>query len=178
MFFRFFAIAVFCTFLAPGFMMSARAEDFTVRFRTAEPPQALPALLFEDAKGVSHDLGEYKSRYILLNLWATWCAPCVEEMPSLSKLRQELDERKIVFIALNEDRGGPEVAQAFYQKRAIANLPVFIDRSGRAPFVLKTPGMPVTILIDPAGKEIGRIEGEVDWTARDTVAFIKKKISN
>jgi thiol-disulfide isomerase/thioredoxin len=182
MFVRIFAIAVFVTVFgsiglgqpAPA-QAESHSDDFANRFVVSNPPQPLPPFQFEDDKGVTHDLKDYQGHYILLNLWATWCGPCVKEMPSLDGLQKSLGARALI-IALNEDRNGAAAAQAFYTHRNLTHLPVYIDVSGRAPYILHTPGLPATLLIDPQGKEIGHIDGDADWTDPGTFAFLKSQM--
>jgi len=172
MLFRFFAITVF---LALHSAAPACAEEFAKRFTTVDPPRAVPAFVFQDDKGVTHDLKDYKGRYVLLNLWATWCGPCVKEMPSLDGLQGKFGKNELSVVALNEDRGGVTAARAFYTAHTLQNLPIFVDRFGEIPYALHASGYPATYLINPNGMEIGYLEGEADWTAPDAVSFLKAK---
>lgn len=173
MFLRLFAITVFLLALTTS---STNAGDFAKHYVPTNPPKPVPLFQFQDGQGVMRDLKEYKGRFILLNLWATWCSPCVKEMPALNNLQEQFDYRLLNVIALNEDRNGPAAAQAFYATHSLKRLPVFTDPSGRAPFILLAPGLPVSILINPQGMEIGRVLGEADWAAPDSIGFLKEII--
>lgn len=183
MFLRLSAIAVFIVavgcLLAGAILMrpvTVHASDFAGRFITTKAQQAVPLFQFDDEKGSAHDLKDYRGRYVLLNLWATWCGPCVKEMPSLNTLQRQFDPHQLVVLAVNEDRNGSVAAEAFYTRHNLKALPIFIDTSGQAPFLLHTPGLPLTVLIDPQGVEIGRVEGEEDWSAPDSIAYLKSQM--
>lgn len=183
MFLRLSAIAVFSAALSTlltgavlAWPVAANAEDIAKHYKVTEPPQPVPPFIFEDGNGVTHDLKEYKGRFVLLNLWATWCSPCVKEMPSLNSLQEQLDPHNATIVALNEDRSGVSAAQNFYSRHDLKNLPIYIDASGQAPFILHTPGLPVTLLINPKGIEIGRVEGEADWNTSDSVTFLQRQM--
>jgi thiol-disulfide isomerase/thioredoxin len=191
MFLRFSAIAVFIltlgavlagTLLLRPATVQAQADvpanDIAKRFIPAGPAHAVPLFQFVDEKGVPHDLKEYKGRYVLLNVWATWCAPCVQEMPSLNALQQSFDFRELNVVAVNEDRNGEVSARSFYTLHDLKRLPVFVDTSGQALSLLHLAGLPVTLLIDPKGMEIGRVEGGADWSSPESIAFLKSKMVN
>ena len=155
----------------------ARASDFANRFVAANPPRPMPMMHFTDDKGVAYDLSAYKGRYILLNLWATWCGPCTREMPLLNDLRlRYFDYRRFDVVALTEDHDGIAAAQSFYNRYGLHHLPVYVDTSGQAPALLHARGLPTTLFIDPNGRELGRIEGAADWTAPDAIAFLQSKM--
>lgn len=153
----------------------AHADTFAAHYRAATVPQAVAPLVFTDAQGGQHALSDERGHYMLLNIWATWCAPCVREMPSLQILQSKFDAKQLVILPLSEDRGDA-VVTSFYQTHAI-KLRVAIDQGGIAPSALKLRGLPTTLLIDPEGREIGRVEGDVDWSGTDVVAFLKSQIS-
>lgn len=168
------AIAVFAlAFGLTGFALSSAARDETRAFVAANPPKPLAPFQFENASGQSLDLKDFRGRYVLLNLWATWCEPCAQEMPALNALRKKLDHAKFEVIALAEDRDGPLAVQSFFKRHRIDNLAIFTDPSGQAPFALHARGLPTTLLISPEGLEIARMEGEADWTEKNLVAFLE-----
>ncbi len=174
MFLRLFAIAVFALVVGPA--APVKADDFAKRYIVANPPRPVPAFTFEDKQGLPHTIKEYRGRYVLLNLWATWCAPCVQEMPSLNTLQTQFDFRDLNVVALSEDRNGVTAAEIFNTRYSLKNLPVYADASGQAPSLLHAHGLPTTLLIDPQGMEIGRIEGEAAWSAPETLTFLKSKM--
>lgn len=194
---RFFAITLFTVVLAtnPG----VKASDFTDHFAFTKPPVPVPSFTFQDAKGQTLDLkNNFRGHYILLNLWATWCGPCVREMPALDALAAKfaagaqkpqggpvtistqktgvgtLPELEV--IALTEDHDGLGAAEGFFKRHNLKHLSIYIDDAGEAPFILQAPGLPTTLLIDPRGMEIGRIDGATDWDDPATIAFLKAQL--
>lgn len=192
---RFFATALFTIALAAS--GAAAANDFTDHFTFAKPPTVLPPFTFEDARGQVLDLTSFRGRYVLLNVWATWCGPCAREMPALDKLAQKLEAEnarpdnvtnialtsktagpapfgaKIEVVALAEDHDGHTAAENFYKRYNLHHLKVFVDAAGEAPSLLQIRGLPTSFLIDPNGAEIGRIEGATDWDDPATLDFLK-----
>jgi thiol-disulfide isomerase/thioredoxin len=152
----------------------ATAPDLADKFRTEQAGQPLPAIIFKDGSGREQRLANYAGRPILLNLWATWCVPCVKEMPSLDALQQLAGPENLLVLALAQDRQGDSKVPAFYQRYGIKNLGVYVDPTGQTMFTLKLRGLPTSILLDHQGQEIGRIEGEVDWSSPTTLAFLER----
>lgn len=173
MFRRLCAIALF--FMISGVFTPVSAGEFAERFEIKSPYEA-PALTFLDGKGATRDLREYRGRYVLLNLWATWCAPCVHEMPSLNALPKLFSPKDMVVVAISEDRDGIAAAGAFYKRHSLKNLDIYVDGSGRIPFLLQAAALPLTLLIDPKGMVVGRIEGGVDWTSDEAVNYLRTKM--
>ncbi len=159
-----------------AFPALASAESFAHIFIPAVPPHPAPAIVFQDTSGHSLSLKDFSGSYVLLNLWATWCGPCVREMPSLSALQARFDPRRFVVIALNEDHDGLSAAPNFYSRYGIKSLFVYAENAGRAPMLFHAPGLPTSYLIDPHGMVIGRVEGATDWNAPDAVSFLETKI--
>ncbi|HEU0117849.1 MAG TPA: TlpA disulfide reductase family protein, partial [Alphaproteobacteria bacterium] len=112
----------------------------------------------------------------LLNLWATWCHPCVEEMPSLGVLQEKLGSDKLTLVALNEDRNGAMAAHGFLTRHNLQKIAIYVDTSGRVPSLMHAHGMPTSFLVDPNGMGIGYIEGGADWSDAATLAFLQSKM--
>ena len=122
-----------------------------------------PAITFLDQSGAKLSLEGFRGKVVVLNLWATWCTPCVAEMPTLDRLQQQLQGLDVVVIALSIDRGGPNVVKGFFDENGIKHLGVYVDPSMRVQADLKTIGLPTTILIDREGRERGRLVGPAEW---------------
>lgn len=167
MFLRLSAILLCVFFAATSW---AREAGFTL----TEPPQKPPAFTFQDEKSRDLTLADFKGKVVILNFWASWCGPCVEEMPSLNALAKKLDTRKFVVLAVAQDHDGLATARAFYRRHSIDRLAVYADRSGEAPFAFRVTGLPTTILIDPAGMEVARLTGDADWTSPLLISTIQK----
>lgn len=124
-------------------------------------PAPLVAFLGED--GAKLTLEKFRGKIVVLNLWATWCTPCVAEMPMLDRLQQQLKDLDVVVVALSIDRGGAEIVREFYDEHEIEHLEVYVDPSMRAQSELNAIGLPTTIVIDREGNDRGRIVGPAEW---------------
>lgn len=140
-------------------------------------PEPLADVTFNDASGAAKTLKDFHGKTILLNLWATWCAPCREEMPSLDRLQAELGSDKFEVVALAVDRTGPEAAQKFLDSVHVKALKLYTDTTTRSGSALKAVGMPVTILIDPEGREIGRLTGPAEWDSQPAKDLIRETLA-
>lgn len=139
-------------------------------------PEPLAEVNFIDESGAAKTLADFKGKTVLLNLWATWCAPCREEMPSLERLQQALGSDKFEVVALAVDRTGPEAARKFLDSINVKSLTLYSDPTTRSGSALKAIGMPTTILINAEGNEIGRLPGPAEWDSADAKRLITETI--
>lgn len=151
----------------------AHAGDFSDKVLFTKPPQLTPPLVFHDAHGGEHALSDYRGRYVFLNIWATWCPVCLQELPSLDALQKAFDPQKLVVLPLSEDQDAAAVG-AYYVSRALKYMPVALDNAGQAPLAFHLRGLPTTIIIDPTGHEIARVEGNPDWPPTEVSRFLEK----
>ena len=163
-------------FFAPPALAKLGPELLTgslARFTLAKEPKPLPELAFTDADDKPLKLADYKGKTVLVNFWATWCAPCVKEMPSLDRLQAEMGKDRFVVLPLSLD--GPSKAKVapFYADRKLANLGIYFDKGKKAMGALDISVLPTSVLIDPDGREIGRLEGEADWDKPEALALMK-----
>jgi thiol-disulfide isomerase/thioredoxin len=135
-------------------------------------PKPVPPVSFADEKGGAHDLAGFKGHYVLLNLWATWCAPCVRELPALSHLQAAVGSRKLVVVPVNVGRDNAAATAAFLKQHK-AELPVYIDTKSAFLHAFGATGLPLTLLIDPKGREIARASGAVRWDAKDSIVYFR-----
>lgn len=149
--------------------------DGPLRFTRLTQPRVLPALRFRDAAGRAIDLGQFRGKVVLLNIWATWCPPCRKEMPSLDRLQAALDSRDFEVVALSIDAGaaGPAAVQSFYRALGIRNLRLYHDAEAAALGTLGVVGVPATLLLDRQGLEIGRTSGPAAWDGAEALALIE-----
>lgn len=140
--------------------------------RHAEP-QALPDIAFVDGEGRTVHLSDWHGQKVLLNVWATWCAPCKIEMPSLDRLQATLGGPNFSVIALSTDRGGPKIVRDFFSREGLAHLKVYNDTLGVSAALLKEPGLPLTILLDEKGQEIARHFGPAEWDSPRAIAALE-----
>ena len=129
---------------------------------------------FVDGTGAQRTLAEFKGKTILLNLWATWCAPCREEMPSLDRLQKAMGSDTFEVVALAVDRTGVEAAGKFLKSINVEHLKLYADPTTKSGNALKVLGMPTTILINADGKEAGRLSGPAEWDSAEAMALIKE----
>ena len=140
-------------------------------------PKALPDLQFQDGAGKPVKLSDWKGRVVLLNLWATWCAPCRKEMPDLSKLEKELGSDQFEVVAISVDRKGAEASAAFLKETGVDNLKLYIEPSTKIVNDVQSAGLPATILVDRQGRELGRILGPADWASPEAIALVKAALA-
>ncbi|MEZ5930672.1 MAG: TlpA disulfide reductase family protein [Alphaproteobacteria bacterium] len=137
----------------------------------------VPEVTFLDADGHERSLADFQGRVVVLNLWATWCAPCRKEMPSLDRLQQTLGGENLEVIALAVDRGDLSKVLDFYQEVGVETLAVYHDSSAKAGRTLKAPGLPTTLIIDRRGNEVGRVLGDAEWDGEDVAALLQAVIA-
>lgn len=140
-------------------------------------PLDLPDFSFTDAEGIAKSLADFRGKIVLLNIWATWCVPCREEMPALDALQTKLAGKDFEVVAVNIDKGGPEKAASFLKETGATHLALYTDPSGKLFVALKAVGMPTTLLIDRDGKEIARLVGPADWASPEAIAVIEAAIN-
>ena len=128
-----------------------------------QPPAPLPDVQFVNAEGKPVTLKDWSGKVVLLNLWATWCAPCRAEMPALDRLQAALGSDKFEVVALAVDKSGLEGARKFLDETKAQKLKLYADPTARQGNELKVIGMPTSILIDAQGREIGRLIGPAEW---------------
>ena len=139
-------------------------------------PRPVPEIRFQDEQGHDMTLADFQGRVILLNVWATWCVPCRQEMPTLDRLQARLGGRDFLVMALSIDRKGVEAVKAFYQEVGVEKLAIYIDPSGKGSRGLAIPGVPTTLLIDRKGREVARKMGAAEWDSPEMVSLIERTI--
>ena len=162
----------------PSFRADAVAEAETaLGFEPTVPPKALVDITFTDAEGALVKLDDKRGKLVLMNFWATWCPPCVREMPSLDRLQAELGGPGFEVVALSEDREAKAIGP-FYEHFGLTGLAGYHDPYGRLVRQLLVPGLPTTILIDQAGNEIGRVVGPAEWDSPEAVALMRHYLTD
>jgi thiol-disulfide isomerase/thioredoxin len=147
----------------------------------ATKPLRVPDLVFQDTEGRRHSLHEWRGRTVLLNLWATWCVPCRQEMPALDTLQGKLGSPDFGVVAINIDTRDPEKPKTWLKDVGIKQLSFYADPEAKVFQDLKAIGrafgMPTTLLVDPKGCEIATIAGPAEWASDDAVKLIEAALN-
>jgi thiol-disulfide isomerase/thioredoxin len=139
----------------------------------AKTPAPVPDAAFTDGLGKRHLLSEFKGRYVLLNMWATWCAPCVKELPALQHLQEGMAGSNFAVVPVNVGRSDALDTAKFLISHGAGKLSVNVDTTLALMRMMNVYGLPVTVLIDPKGREIARAEGPAAWDDPDAIAYFK-----
>ena len=148
--------------------------DFSKNIVIYEKPKTIKELRFKDLNLQEIDLTNKKGNIMILNFWATWCAPCRREMPSLEELTFKFPEIKV--YAINMEKPNKLKAQDFFKFIGVLSLDIYFDPELKLVKQFKMRGLPTSILIDKNGKEFGRVVGEIDFTNKDFIKILKKYI--
>jgi thiol-disulfide isomerase/thioredoxin len=132
---------------------------------------------FLDASGEETTLANYAGKGLILNFWATWCAPCVREMPQLNRLSAFVRENKIEVLTISEDLNGIKSVPKFYKSYNLYDLPVLVDQKGKLMRSFEAKGLPTTVLINQHGQEVGRVIGPAEWDTVKIVDYIRQCLS-
>ena len=142
-------------------------------FTAAKNPTAVPQVAFNDAGGKRVSLASFKGRYVLLNLWAPWCAPCVKELPALAQLKGAVSASGFDVIAVDIGRGTVGEARSFLDAHGARGLETYVDSDLALLRAFGSFGLPLTILIDPQGREIGRALGPARWNIPESLGYFR-----
>jgi thiol-disulfide isomerase/thioredoxin len=151
----------------------ALATGTLAAFLVHPEPKPLPDVAFADGAGKPLKLSDWKGRVVLINLWATWCAPCRKEMPDLAKLQAELGSGEFEVVAISVDRKGAEASSAFLTETGADALKLYVEPTTRIVGELQSAGLPATILVDRQGREVGRLLGPAHWAAPEAFALVR-----
>ena len=149
------------------------AKGAMERFKLAAAPKPLPDLEIQSADDKPIKLSDLRGKVLLLNFWATWCAPCVKEMPSLDRLQAALPRDKYLVVPLSIDGPSRPKVAPFYKDQKLANLGIYFDKGRKTMQGLDVTLLPTSILVDAKGRELGRIEGDADWDMPESIALMK-----
>lgn len=139
-----------------------------------ESPRAVPDFAFADEAATPHTLADHRGRYLLLSVWATWCPPCITEMPALLALAAALPAERFRLLPVAVDKGGPAAIRRFLGRRGLDAFPVLAGAMDEVFAALGDHRLPVALLIDPEGREIGRAVGPVAWDSEETITLLRR----
>lgn len=177
------AAGLLVTAVAVVLLLNARAErragdsppteGQVQAFALAEAPRPAPEAVWHDGAGREVALADFRGRIVMVNFWATWCAPCVRELPSIDRLQTKLAGEDFTVVAINVDAGGADRAAAFAEELQIDALPLNLDPRMVAARAMDVAVMPTTVIYDREGKELGRMEGGAEWDSPEAVALLQ-----
>jgi thiol-disulfide isomerase/thioredoxin len=146
---------------------------FKDNFNLLEPLVPAPQTGFSDADGQEVTLAAFEGKVVLLNFWATWCAPCVREMPALDRLQDVLGGQGLAVVAVSQDRRGLDAVAPFFKERGLEHLKIYLDPRGKFSREFGLGGLPTTLLIDRQGRLVGGLEGPAEWDSEEALALIR-----
>jgi len=141
-----------------------------LNFHSAPAPASL--VPFDDGTGIEVSLAAFQGQYVVLNFWATWCAPCRIEMPTLSALQSAMGGPDFTVVTIATGRNDPAAMARFFEEIGVDNLPLFRDPQQALARDMGVLGLPITVILDPAGNEIARLQGDAHWDSESAMAII------
>ncbi len=155
----------------PGFAdVAALREGDMKKLALHEAPVAIPEVVLLDAEDGEHSLAEYRGKWVVLNFWATWCAPCRREMPSLERLQAAMPELAVVPVATG--RNAVEGIRRFFDEAGVKALPILRDPQSELARGMGVMGLPVTVILNPEGQEVARLIGDAEWDSDSAKAVL------
>lgn len=131
-----------------------------------------PDTPFEAKGGKTATLAQFKGKVVVLNLWATWCAPCVKEMPQLDRLQGMFPAKDLAVVTVSMDMAGWRAVEPFWEKRGLKNITPYLDKKNALALGFKARGLPLTMIYDRQGKEVARIAAPAEWDAKPATDLI------
>lgn len=152
----------------------ALKNELPKNFIIHSTPEPGVALSFEDGQARARSLADFRGKIVLLNIWASWCAPCIKEIPALDHLVAALRGAEVAVITVSVDRKGIDAVRKAFSDLGVRELVPYIDLSGQALRKVRAMGLPTSLLIDRDGREFGRVVGPAAWDDAATIAFFQQ----
>lgn len=150
--------------------MALRDGDMK-KLAATEPPMTLPDTTLIDMQDAPHSLADYRGKWVVLNFWATWCAPCRREMPSLGRLQAAMPDIAVVPVATG--RNDPAAIDRFFAEAGVTGLTVLRDPKSELARSIGVMALPVTLILNPEGQEVARLIGDAEWDSAAAQAVLK-----
>ena len=171
-------IVVVCSPVRADDQVAALLTGWMQNFTPSTPGRPAPTAAFEHVAGGERTVADYAGSIVVLNFFATWCAPCRHEMPSLDRLQAALGGQGVVVVIVSEDRLGFGVVTPFLAEIDVKHLDeVLLDKSMRGVRSLRVLGLPTTIVYGADGAELGRLAGPAEWDSPEAVALLRHFIA-
>ena len=171
---KFFKLFIFILYLISPTLTYSIEHPNIKNIILYKEPKKLENVVFQNSKGDIIKLSNFINKLVVLNFWATWCAPCREEMPYLDELASNKDFKNILVFPINIGRESKEKAENFFKEINIKNLNLYYDSSIELPNKLSLRGVPTTILVNKNGEEFARILGAVDFKNKELLSWLNK----
>lgn len=153
-------------------------EGLLIKLQLHEEPYPGTDVTFSDPDGGEHSLAEYEGKVVLLNFWATWCTPCLKEMPSLDRLQAALGGDQFAVVPIATSRNPMPAINRFFDRAEIENLPILLDPDRSLAAEFGAFSLPLTVLLNAEGQEIGRLTGDAEWDSDSAIAIIEALIGD
>jgi thiol-disulfide isomerase/thioredoxin len=137
-----------------------------------EVPVEVGSATFTDLEDRTHALSDYRGKIVVLNFWATWCAPCRKEMPALDRLHVGMRDNDVEVLAVATGRNSPAALARFFDETGVENLTIYRDPSQAMAREMAVLGLPVTVILDREGREVARLQGEAEWDGESARAIL------
>ena len=182
------ALILLATVLVPALSLSPALADYDraavealreghmKKLVFTDEPQPVPDTVFADIDGNESSLGAYEGKIVVLNFWATWCAPCRKEMPSLDRLNAELGGEDFAVVTLATGRNSPQGMRRFFEEEQIETLPLYQDPGQKIAREMAVLGLPITVILNREGQEIARLRGDAEWDSDSAKAIVSALI--
>ena len=135
-------------------------------------------IAFTDPEGGEHKLSDWQGKYVLLNFWATWCAPCRKEMPGLEEIQTEFGGETFEVVPIATGRNALPGIRRFFEEIGATNLPILLDPKQKLARDMAVLGLPITVILNPEGQEIARLRGDAEWNSKSAKAIIAALINS
>ena len=179
------AAMLLAAFLGAGFLGSLGSEgdalahaprQHSVKLVVFQPPIPVPDFTLVNMEGNSVRLADFRGKFVLLNFWATWCPPCVREMPSMERLAEKFKGRPFVVLGISLDVEGVSKVKPFIERLG-TTFPIALDPTSRIAGIYGASQLPATFLVDPLGRVITAAKGERDWSSQEMMGYLDEVVA-
>ena len=162
-----------CAIAADWSDVEALREGDMKKLMFTSNPKPVPSTPFETFDGAPLTLEAYRGDWVVLNFWATWCAPCRHEMPMLSNLARSFEGKGLQVVTIATGRNAPQGMVRFFDEIGVDNLPLHRDPKQKLARQMAVLGLPITVIIDPKGNEVARMRGDAVWDSDSAIAILE-----